>query len=56
MSSKTPTILIEICGCFPQSFQADAGIVGSNPTRGVDVCVRLFSVCVMCAGNGLATG
>jgi hypothetical protein len=27
------------------------GIVGSNPTRGMDVCVRLF-----CVGSGLATG
>jgi hypothetical protein len=29
------------------------GIVGSNPTRGMDVCVRLFCVCV---GSGFATG
>jgi hypothetical protein len=33
------------------------GIVGSNPTRGMDVCVRLFYVCVvLCTGSGLATG
>jgi hypothetical protein len=32
-------------------------IVGSIPTRGMDVCVRLFCVCVvLCAGRGLATG
>jgi hypothetical protein len=31
--------------------------VGSNPTRGMDVCVRLFCVCaVLCACSGLATG
>jgi hypothetical protein len=24
--------------------RSDAGIVGSNPTRGMDVCVRLFCV------------
>jgi hypothetical protein len=33
------------------------GIVGSNPTRGMYVCVLLFSVCVvLCEGSGLATG
>jgi hypothetical protein len=32
-------------------------IVGSNPTRDIDVCVRLFYVCVIqCVGSGLATG
>jgi hypothetical protein len=31
--------------------RSDAGIVGSNPTRAIDVCVRLF-----CVGSGLATG
>jgi hypothetical protein len=31
-------------------------VVGSNPTRGMDVCVRLFCVyVVLCAGSGLAT-
>jgi hypothetical protein len=30
---------------------------GSNPTRSMDVRVRLFCVCaVLCAGSGLATG
>jgi hypothetical protein len=34
-----------------------AGIVGSNPTQGIDVCVRLFCVCVvLCVGSGLTTG
>jgi hypothetical protein len=33
----------------------DAGIVGSNPTRGMDVYVRLFCVCVaLCLGRGFA--
>jgi hypothetical protein len=33
------------------------GVVGSNPTRGMDVCVRLFCVCVLlCVGSGLVTG
>jgi hypothetical protein len=33
------------------------GIVGSKPTRGMDVRVRLFCVCVvLCVGSSLATG
>jgi hypothetical protein len=36
---------------------SNTGIVGSKPTRGIDVCVRLFCVCVAkCAGSGIATG
>jgi hypothetical protein len=36
---------------------SNTGIVGSNPTRGMDVCVRLFCVCVvLCVGSGLAMG
>jgi hypothetical protein len=32
-------------------------IVGSNLTQGMDVCVRLFCVCVvLCVCSGLATG
>jgi hypothetical protein len=37
--------------------RSNAGIVGSNPTPGMDVCLRLFCVCaVLCVGIGLATG
>jgi hypothetical protein len=33
------------------------GIVGSNPTQGMDVCVCVYSVCVLLSvGSGLATG
>jgi hypothetical protein len=36
---------------------SNAGIVGSNPNEDMDVCVRLFYVCVvLCAGNCLAMG
>jgi hypothetical protein len=36
--------------------RSNTGIVGSNPTRSMDVCLRLFSVCiVLCIGSGLAT-
>jgi hypothetical protein len=35
----------------------NAWIVSSNPTRGMDVCIRLFCVCVVLyVGSGLATG
>jgi hypothetical protein len=37
--------------------RSNAGIMGSNPTRGMDVCVNLFCVCVvLCVGSGLAKG
>jgi hypothetical protein len=37
--------------------RSKAGIVGSNPTWGMVVCVRLFCVCVvLCVNSGLATG
>jgi hypothetical protein len=37
--------------------RSNTGVVGSNPTQGMDVCVRLFCVyVVLCIGRGLATG
>jgi hypothetical protein len=36
---------------------SNAGIVDSNPTQGMDACVRSICVCVvLCVGRGLATG
>jgi hypothetical protein len=36
---------------------SNAGIVDSSPIQGMDVCMRLFCVCVvLCVGSGLATG
>jgi hypothetical protein len=36
--------------------RSNAAIAGSNPTRGMDACVRLFCVCVvLCVGSRLAT-
>jgi hypothetical protein len=35
--------------------RSNTGIVGSNPTQGMDVCLRLFCV-LSCVGSGLATG
>jgi hypothetical protein len=37
--------------------RSDAGIVGSNPTRSMDICLLLFCACaVLCVGSGLTTG
>jgi hypothetical protein len=37
--------------------RSNAGIVGSNTAQGMDVCVRLFCVCVvLCVGSGLKSG
>jgi hypothetical protein len=37
--------------------QLNTGIVGSNPTQGMDLCVRLLCVCaVLCLGSGLWDG
>jgi hypothetical protein len=37
--------------------RSNTGLVGSNPTQGIDVYVRLFCVCVvLCVGSGLGTG
>jgi hypothetical protein len=36
---------------------SNTGVMGSNPTRGMGVCVGLFCVCiVLCVGSGLTTG
>jgi hypothetical protein len=36
---------------------SNTGNMGSNPTQGMDVCLRLFCVCiVLCVGSGFATG
>jgi hypothetical protein len=35
--------------------RSNAGILGSNPTQGMDICVCLFCVCVVLhVGSGLA--
>jgi hypothetical protein len=37
--------------------RSNAGIVDSNPIQGMDVCARLFCVCVVLSvGSGLAMG
>jgi hypothetical protein len=36
--------------------RSNAGIVSSNLTQCMDVCVHLLCVCVLCTGRGLAAG
>jgi hypothetical protein len=36
--------------------RSNTGFVGSAPTRGMNICVRSFTICVIsCVGSGLAT-
>jgi hypothetical protein len=49
--SVTPIRLCLLGGEAIHSVRSDAGVVGSNPTRGIDVCVFVLYV-----GSGLATG
>jgi hypothetical protein len=36
--------------------RSNTGVVGSNHNQGMNVCVRLFCICVvLCVGSGLAT-
>jgi hypothetical protein len=44
-------------GAWTVFARLNTGVVGSNPTRGTNVCVCLFRVyAVMCVGSGLVTG
>jgi hypothetical protein len=36
--------------------RSNSGIAGSNPTRGMDVCLRVFCVMFSCVGRGVASG
>jgi hypothetical protein len=45
------------CKAWTVFANPNIGIMRLNRIRGMDVCVRLFSVCVvLCVGSGLATG
>jgi hypothetical protein len=42
------------CKAWTVFAHMDAGVMDSNPIQGMDVCVRLFCVCVvLCVGSGL---
>jgi hypothetical protein len=51
-----PITVAEQSKAWTVFFRSNTGIVGSNLTQGMDVCVPLFCVCViLCVGSGLAT-
>jgi hypothetical protein len=57
VSNYTPIAVAARCKARTFFACSSTGIVGSNPTSGMDVCPRLFRVCaVLCVGSGLATG
>jgi hypothetical protein len=53
-SSSSSSAYHSGCSVFARS---DTEILGSNPTGGMDICMRLLCVCViLCVDSGLATG
>jgi hypothetical protein len=57
LNSVTPIRTTARCKAWNVLTLSNAGIVGSNPSWDIDVCVRLLRVCaVLCAGSGLALG
>jgi hypothetical protein len=54
---QLPITVAAQCKAWTAFVRSGSGVVGSDPTRGMFVCVRLFCVCVvLCVGIGLATG
>jgi hypothetical protein len=41
------------CGNEPPGGRLVAGVAGSNPAEGMDVCLLCFYVVLSCAGRGL---
>jgi hypothetical protein len=57
LDNHLPIIVAALSKAWTVFARSNTGIVGSNPIRVMDVCVRLFCVCaVLCAGSGLAAG
>jgi hypothetical protein len=55
--TDTPIAVAARSGTWTVFARSNTGIVGSNPSRGMNVCARLFCVCVvLCVGSGLVTG
>jgi hypothetical protein len=55
--TRLPITVTARCKAWTVFARSNIGIVGSNPTRGINVCARLFCVCVVLrAGSRLATG
>jgi hypothetical protein len=57
INEKLPVTVAERSKALTVFARSEAGIVGSNPTKGMYVwCMCLFCVCVvLCLGRGLAT-
>jgi hypothetical protein len=54
--SNIPTTVFARSKACTVSDHSKSGITGSNPTPGMDMCVRLFCVCIiLCVGSGFAT-
>jgi hypothetical protein len=54
---RLPITVAELSKAWTTFARLNAGLVGSNPTQGMDVCVRLFCVCaVLCVASGLEKG
>jgi hypothetical protein len=56
VSIAKPVTVVERSKAWTVFVRSNTGIVDSNPTQDMDICVRLICVCVLCAGSGLATG
>jgi hypothetical protein len=53
---KWPMTAAAQCKAWTVCARSNSGIVSSDPTQGMDVCLSLFCVCVvLCVGRGLAT-
>jgi hypothetical protein len=53
---KEPITVAALSKAWNVFVRFKAGVVGSNPTQGMDVCVHLLYVYViLCVGSGLTT-
>jgi hypothetical protein len=57
LSTRFEPMLLAVWAYSTVFTRSNPGIVGTNPTQGMDVCVRAYYVSVvLCVGSGLATG
>jgi hypothetical protein len=48
LTEPLPTMVTARSKAWPVFARSNAGIVGSNPTQGMDVCVCAFVLCLCC--------
>jgi hypothetical protein len=54
---QTPITVAALSKAWTVFARSNAGIVGSNPTQGMDVCVWVYCVyVVLCVGSGFPNG